>query len=140
MKIDSWHYGIAFWCKKGCFFFFFFFSAFGPFFQNVLFWGSDFFSHLVFIQSPQFFCSSANVQDSCFWWSIFPLGNSCYNNCFHSNHCKANKFFHPNHELINPNYHWKNGCKQLKLSYTWIDLICWFCKWRSMIKNFRELT
>ena len=39
----------------------------------------QFFYCLVFIQLTQFFSGSRYLEDSCFWWSIFPLN---YNNAY----------------------------------------------------------
>ena len=72
---------------------------------------ATFFLHQVLIQPTQFFSCSTNLQNSRFWWSIFPLSNYSYDYwksvfffCFNGNIVRKTNFFFTNMELNNPNY------------------------------------
>ena len=83
-------------CKMLCF------LCFKPFFSKCTSWSCDFFSHVVLIQSIQFFCENEYTYIRfMFCWSIFLLSNSCYDSI--GTIVKETNSFITIMQLINPN-------------------------------------
>ena len=88
----------------------------GSFSQNIRFLRLHFFSRLV-LSSQLIF--SVVVQDSWYWWSIFsslqPLTGKVGKGAFPGSLFDIEvSSFNGSMEIINPNYSWKNGVKQIK--------------------------
>ena len=100
-----------------------FFWLLDTFSQNNAFWDYATFSCQILIQSTQFYQWQLEYTRFMFFIKYLqPLCNYCYNNWnsvffhIHGNYCYGNKFFNTIMQLIDPNYSWKNGVKQIKVN------------------------
>ena len=79
-----------------------------PFLQNLFFRLQLFFSHSAHSVNSFFsFSGISNLQDSCYWWSIFYLFCNC---CMKSERNSCNIII----LLINQDYNWKSRLKRIK--------------------------